>query len=99
MIPSLKKDYTNQKLITQLIQSSHIYGTMYGLYKHQDKIIKIKSSKLRYVENWGTEGPGLIYIWGWPGPDGNTYLFSDYGKTWAFTKKELENENYDIRNK
>jgi hypothetical protein len=32
---------------------------------------------------------GLIYIWGWPGPDYNFYKFSDYGETWAFTKEEL----------
>ena len=32
----------------------------------------------------------LVYEWGWPGPDVTVYKISDYGRTWAFTKEELE---------
>jgi hypothetical protein len=36
----------------------------------------------------------LVWIWGGPGPDANIYYFSDYGRTWAFTKEELEANRY-----
>lgn len=32
----------------------------------------------------------LVYEWGWTGPDVTVYKISDYGRTWAFTKEELE---------
>ena len=83
---------TKQQIITKLIQADKIYTTMYGMDKSQDKILKINTKEISgYTDDWYGKGPALIYIWGWPGPDGNTYLFSDYGRTWAFTKKELEN--------
>lgn len=82
-----------QDLITELIHASHIYITMYGLNKRNDRILKIKTTEItKFVFDWYGEGPGFIYLWGWPGPDGNTYLLSDYGETWAFTKKELEDK-------
>jgi hypothetical protein len=31
----------------------------------------------------------FVYIWGYPGPDGNIYEFKDYGKTWSFNKNDL----------
>ena len=34
----------------------------------------------------------IYYEWGWPGPDYFIYYFNDYGKTWALTKEELEND-------
>lgn len=69
-----------------------IYGYMYG---HpfistsdgmvKDKIIKIKKSDLIISSKRQT----LFYVWGYPGPDYNAYKFSDYGKTWAFTREEI----------
>lgn len=32
----------------------------------------------------------FYYIWGWPGPDVNIYKFEDYGKTWAFRKRDFQ---------
>ena len=80
-----------QDLITQLMRVDHFFGTMYGMSKEKDRVIKIETRKIhKFVFDWDNKGPGIIYLWGWPGPDGNVYLLSDYGKTWAFTKEELE---------
>ena len=82
------------KIITELIRRKSIFGTMYGglpSEPHED-IIEVFTKELYYTEDWGGKGPSIFYIWGWPGPDGTTYHFSDYGKTWAFTKKELKDE-------
>ena len=80
-------------MITKLLQAREIYATIYGMDKSKDKILAIATKDIDgYVEDWYGKGPALIYIWGWPGPDGNTYLFSDYGRTWAFTKEEMENK-------
>ena len=82
---------TNDQILTKLENRiSHFYGTMYGFDKSNDKVIKITT--WHYEKDWYGKGPALIYLWGWPGPDGNVYLFSDYGRTWAFTKKEMENK-------
>ena len=82
-----------QDLITGLIHADHIYATMYGLSIIEDRIIEIKTKEIwKFVFDWNSQGPAFIYLWGWPGPDGNTYLIDDYGKTWAFTEKELTTE-------
>lgn len=79
-----------QDLITQLMHADHFFGTMYGTSRKDDKVIKIETQKIfKFVFDWKDQGPGIIYLWGWPGPDGNVYLLSDYGKTWAFTEEEL----------
>lgn len=88
---TLEESINKQKIISELIKANCIWATMYGMDKSKDKILKIKTKDIyRYVDDWCGKGPALIYIWGWPGPDGNTYLFSDYGRTWAFTKEEME---------
>ena len=80
-----------QDLITQLMRADHFFGTMYGMPKEEDRVIKIETREIhKFVFEWSDKGPGIIYLWGWPGPDGNVYLLSDYGKTWAFTEGELE---------
>ena len=74
-----------------------IYGYMYGqpyinvvsagkTEKRPDEIIRIEKSALKLSKN----NDCFIYVWGWPGPDYNTYWFSDYGKTWAFSEEEIE---------
>lgn len=78
-----------EEIITKLFKSKCIYGTMYGEpYEENNRLVSIKISELYYGE-WGSR-PYISFIWGMPGPDITTYYFSDYGKTWAFTKKELE---------
>lgn len=64
-----------------------IWGTMYG-EKCTDTntiILNIKKTALHRTK----ADDSIIYIWGWPGPDGNIYKYSDYGVTWAFTPEEL----------
>lgn len=79
-----------QDLITQLMHADRFYGTMYGMHKSKDTVIEISTKDIyKFVFNWGYKGPAIIYLWGWPGPDGNVYLMDDYGKTWAFSKEEL----------
>lgn len=75
-----------------------IYGYMYGNQycncsdgKFADTIIEINLNDCEF----GTAG--LIYIWGWPGPDYNIYRFEDYGKTWALSVKEIEPNPYPTR--
>lgn len=71
----------------------YFYGYMYGHpyintskgYK-KDKIIKIPIDDLYKITD-----TGLIYIWGWPGPDCNIYDFSDYNITWSFYKENIKN--------
>lgn len=64
-----------------------IWGEMYGR-KCTDPnavILEIKKHELQRTK----KDDSVIYIWGWPGPDGNIYNYSDYGETWAFTPEEL----------
>jgi len=64
-----------------------IWGEMYGrpCTDPDAIIIDIKKESLNRTIN----DDSVIYIWGWPGPDGNIYKYSDYGITWAFTPEEL----------
>lgn len=87
-----------QSLITQLMRADYFYGTMYGMPKEKDRVIKIETRKIHnFVFDWDGKGPGIIYLWGWPGPDGNVYLLSDYGETWAFSETELTMPNLECR--
>ena len=82
-----------QDLITGLIHADHIYVTLFGLPITEDRIIEIKTKEVwKFVFDWSGQGPAFIYLWGWPGPDGNVYLIDDYGKTWAFTKEDFVTE-------
>ena len=85
-----------QEIFVRLSESKYIYGYMYGKpfkwvktrdgrnVATKDTIIEIAVKELRI---WSE---GFCYVWGWPGPDYNLYRFEEYGKTWAFTKEELE---------
>lgn len=76
---------TRDEMISKLKEQQYFYGFMYVSGHVADgDIIKIN------IDRAVTITPNIIYfIWGMPGPDYNTYYFSDYGKTWAFTKEEL----------
>ena len=77
----------------EVIQHKEIFSLMYSPYRVdflslEEQIIKIKTSKLKWYKN----GEGFIYIWGWPGPDANSYTRETYGKGWAYTKEEIIKE-------
>lgn len=63
------------------VTNHYLLGQMYTL----DEIIEIPTS---LISGWGDEG--FCFVWGYPGPDYNVYLYKDYGKTWAFSKDEIE---------
>ena len=87
-----------QDLITQLMRADRFYGTMYGMHKSKDRVIEINIRDIhKFVFDWDDKGPAIIYLWGWPGPDGNVYLIDDYGETWAFSETELTIENSESR--
>lgn len=90
-----------EKIIKKLLsqETKCIYGTMYGgefirhcgvdgEYNYRDKLIKIDKNKLHIGKD------SMTYVWGWPGPDFNVYKFSDYGKTWAFSREEMQEYEY-----
>jgi hypothetical protein len=62
-----------------------IYGYMYGTKQNLNKIIEIDKESL----DLGRNEDRFFYVWGYPGPDYNVYLFKDYGKTWAFSREEI----------
>lgn len=85
--------YQIQNLITKLIQAKEVWITMYGHPKEEDEILSIRTEDIdHFCIDWNGEY-AFVWIWGFPGPDYNVYVFSDYGKTWALTRKELEVTN------
>lgn len=80
-------------------KENHIFGFMFGepvltvynpdgsiAFTRPDVIDQISLSDVDIASEEGM----LVYEWGWPGPDVTVYKISDYGRTWAFTKEELE---------
>lgn len=49
------------------------------------KIIKLEKK----VVEFDRAGLGFFYTYGWPGPDYDYYLYSDFGYSWAFSEDEL----------
>lgn len=76
-------------LYDKIISHESIWSLMYDSYADfiplERQIIEIKVEELK----WSKDKAVAYLIWGWPGPDVNTYRESDYGITWAFTRKEL----------
>lgn len=66
------------------------YGEFYGREKADKnaEYCEINVSSCKIIDS------GIVYIWGWPGPDVNFYKWSDYGNTWALTKEELGNVKF-----
>lgn len=61
----------------------------YGDHQKPDEVIFIDKQSLRpWTENGKTVG--LLFVWGFPGPDYNVYFYKDYGVTWAFSPEEIE---------
>lgn len=85
-----KKIKTN--LYDLVMSHDVIYSLMYAPHavswrSREDQIIEIDTKDLK----WSKDKATFYYIWGWPGPDFNTYELKDYGSAWAFTKDEVMN--------
>ncbi len=80
---------TNFEIYKKLKEVGGIYGYMYGertpSISIDNDIIFIEQKQLTI----GKQADCFVYIWGYPGPDGNIYEFKDYGKTWSFNKNDL----------
>lgn len=85
-----------------------IYGYMYGVpcfmecnlrtgeeTVKPDKLMHIEKSSLELVTHESGYPLGFLYIWGYPGPDYNKYMFRDYGITWAFSEKDIRKMTYE----
>lgn len=84
---------TNIEIYKNLKDIGGIYGYMYGRHisdRPIDQDIIFISQKDLTI---GKYADCFVYIWGWPGPDGNIYKFQDYGKTWSFNKNDLYSNN------
>lgn len=64
------------------------YGCMYGYADVGEKILAMNVN----LNDLSKTEECFFYIWGYPGPDFNTYEFSDYGKTWAFNIEDFKHE-------
>lgn len=53
----------------------------------EEQIVQIDTKRLV----WANDKKTFYYIWGWPGPDFNTYTIQTYGYGWALTKDEIIN--------
>ena len=73
------------KELFESLNPTVIYGEFYGRHKNNEhaEYVEIEIFKLKQYDD------GLLYVWGWPGPDMNFYSWEEYGDTWALTKKEL----------
>ena len=74
------------------------FSLMYGPHLVQnmeleDQIIQIDTKDLV----WASDKKIFYYIWGWPGPDFNTYTTENYGYGWAFTKDEIINAHKNTK--
>ena len=74
----------------EVLQHKSIFSLMYSPGRAtnlsiEEQIIEIKTSELK----WYLNNEGFIYVWGWPGPDSNSYTRDTYGKGWAYTKEEI----------
>lgn len=85
---------STEEILNRLNAANHIYGYMYGVANPDHKVIGISTKDVRLIgcDHMGKTEFGLYFRFGFPGPDVNIYAFSDYGRTWAFTREELQNE-------
>ena len=80
------------QLITKLLHSKTIWGTLWGNPKTQKHgLVEIKISNIVYCER-ENERVQLLYSIGCYASDIISYYLDEYGLTWAFTKEELEDE-------
>lgn len=88
---------TYEQIAEGLRSAKSVFGYMYGKQYvidsssrrlYADRLIDINVSEIEIYPD------KFVYTWGWPGPDYNIYRFMDYGKTWAFTREEIESNPY-----
>lgn len=76
---------TKSEIVLRMESADGIYGTMYG-GDEEDYVFVPKCDLREWEKDTCT---GYYFIWGYPGPDYNVYLFSDYGRTWSFDENDL----------
>lgn len=74
-------------------ESDSIYATMYGMPFEKDETLILSKHEL-YL---GKDNDRFVYIWGWPGPDGNIYYFKDYGITWKFFRSDMHDSIMNLK--
>ena len=82
----------------EMLNRDYVYLLMYGDRHeglHPDVLTEIIrkgiKDKIDGSIKFTMDGKGFCYFWGMFAGDSSYYEFSDYGKTWAFTKEELIN--------
>ena len=74
----------------EVLRHKSIFSLMYSPVRApylsiEEQIVEIETSELQ----WFLSNEGFVYVWGWPGPDSNSYTRETYGKGWAYTKEEI----------
>ena len=88
LTPSAKKE-EDWDMYDLVMGNEYIYSLMYG-YRNknsdiEDDIVRINTAELE----WSKDKTKFYFVWGWPGPDFNTYTREDYLRTWALSKQAL----------
>lgn len=87
LTPSAKKEDVD--IYDLVMKNEYIYGLMYGCRNKnsdiEDDIVRINTAELE----WSKDKTKFYFVWGWPGPDFNTYTREDYLRTWALSKQAL----------
>lgn len=88
LTPSAKKE-EDWDMYDLVMENEYIYGLMYGCRNKnsdiEDDIVRINTAELE----WSKDKTKFYFVWGWPGPDFNTYTREDYLRTWALSKQAL----------
>ena len=96
----MKNNINDNNCYNLVMSQNFIFSLMYGPHLVQnmeleDQIIQINTKDLV----WASDKKTFYYIWGWPGPDFNTYTAKTYGYGWAFTKDEIINTYKNTKRK
>ena len=86
------KRVKNKTLKDIVMEKDFIWSLMYSpnkskLLSLEEQILEIKTKELI----WAKDEQSFFWIWGYPGPDFNTYDISTYGKGWAFDRETILN--------
>lgn len=79
----------------EMMSHSYIYTTLYTCSNqhppyNKDYIEQLSTSRLV----WAKDGNECYFVWGWPGPDINTYSRSNYGREWSYSVEEHNDSIY-----
>ena len=96
----MKNNINDNNCYNLVMSQNFIFSLMYGPHlvpsiDLEDQIIQINTKDLV----WASDKKTFYYIWGWPGPDFNTYTAKTYGHGWAFTKDEIINAHKNTKRK